>query len=226
MITLRRVWDGARLGIAVAAFIIAGTMVALRLREEIRRNGTPPSAPASTPVVSDALRQQCEQRQAGACLDLGLAWLRMGTSQGDREARHAFEQACQRGDVQGCHNLGRMLAEGTGGARDGEKARDAYFRACDGGLPWSCYAGALILVDEDPGRAATMLQRACNATYAAACYELALLYDAGKGVPHDQHKARALLDAACQAGESRACAVAKAVAEPGSGAPLATSPRK
>jgi TPR repeat protein len=221
---LRRVWDGARLGIAVAALIIAGTMLTLRLREEIRRNGTPPSAPSSTPVVSDALRQQCEQRQAGACLDLGLAWLRIGTSQGDREARDAFEQACQRGDVQGCHNLGRMLAEGTGGTRDRSKARDAYVKACDAGLPWSCYAGALILVDEDPGRAATMLQRACNATYAAACYELALLYDAGNGVSHDERKARALLDSACQAGESRACAVAKAVAGPDLSA--VTSPRR
>ena len=226
--TIVRAWELARLGIAILVFLGAGTMVVLRIHDEARRSRELPEpvaepAPTPDPRASDS-SAQCAAGMASVCLDLGLEWLAYGTAEGETYARTAFERACEAGEPQGCHNLARMLAEGSGGARDRGAALKAYTEACRDGLPWSCYGGALLVAQDDMPRAAAMLEQACDGSYAAACYELALLVDSGAGTEKDPRRARDLLATACQAGEGRACEVLRATQE--MDARAATSSRK
>jgi len=64
-------------------------------------------------------------------------------------------------------------------------------------------------VAADPAQAAKLFEGLCNATTMEACVDLALLYDAGTGVPRDQAHATSLIRQACTGGEPYACELLK-----------------
>ena len=56
-----------------------------------------------------------------------------------------------------------------------------------------------------------MYERACDAGWTAGCYNLAIMFENGRGVPQDRGRAATLYDAACAAGATPACEKAKAL---------------
>jgi hypothetical protein len=88
--------------------------------------------------------------------------------------------------------------------------------ACDQGLLPACARyGALLdrtlgtVAEDEVGRvaarAAAALERACGGGLAAACVDLSLLLQAGRGLRRDERRAVALQERACRAGEGRGC---------------------
>ena len=48
-------------------------------------------------------------------------------------ARREYSTACAGGEPRGCTNLGYLIAEGAGGAKDEARARKLFGLGCDGG---------------------------------------------------------------------------------------------
>jgi uncharacterized protein len=60
-------------------------------------------------------------------------------------------------------------------------------------------------VVRDEARAATLLQRTCDAGWRGACFNLGLFYRDGIGVAADPARAATLIEGACKAGLPAAC---------------------
>lgn len=82
---------------------------------------------------------------------------------------------CGLGDAGSCVNLGMIHARGLGGA------------------------------PVDHLAAAELFKKGCDGGVAIGCFDLALAYDAGRGVSIDKAHADTLYDRACDAGEARGC---------------------
>jgi TPR repeat protein len=65
--------------------------------------------------------------------------------------------------------------------------------------------------DKDDARAAKLYERACNLAWTPGCYNLAIMYERGTGVPADRHRAAELYQVACTAGAHAACDKAAAI---------------
>ena len=92
-----------------------------------------------------------------------------------------------------------MLKEGKGVAKDDKAAFEAYRKACDLGQLAACRAvgsyylsGSPGIVDQNAAKAARIFDRACKAGHAGSCFDLAKLYDEGKGVKQNPKKAARL----------------------------------
>jgi TPR repeat protein len=64
-------------------------------------------------------------------------------------------------------------------------------------------------VPKDEARATGLYEASCNAGWAAGCYNLAIMFENGRGVARDRDKAVRLYDTACSAGAKPACERAK-----------------
>ena len=87
-----------------------------------------------------------------------------------------YRQACDRGNMSGCSNLGGMYREGRGVAHDDTLAVRFFRRACDGGNTMGCYfLGEMYVngrgVARDSVRAAQVFQQACDGGLASGCVE-------------------------------------------------------
>ena len=60
-------------------------------------------------------------------------------------------------------------------------------------------------MEEDPERAVTLLQQACDVGNMRGCWFLGLLYRYGRGVEENYERAAALLQLVCDGGEMQAC---------------------
>lgn len=86
-----------------------------------------------------------------------------------------------------------------GAATDRKRAFEADQRACEQKQLAACRAlGAYYLkgspgvVEQNPAKAAQILDQACKAGHAASCFDLATLYEEGKGVKRNPKKAARL----------------------------------
>jgi uncharacterized protein len=95
--------------------------------------------------------------------------------------------------------------------------------ACDRGLLPACARlGALLdrtlgtVPDDEVGpvaaRALAAFEKACTGGLAAACVDLSLLLQAGRGVKREERRAIGLQERACRAGEARGCTLQARVA--------------
>src|SRR5262249_22466580 len=74
--------------------------------------------------------------------------------------------------------------------------------ACDGGDATACTElGNLLMLVDDPGRAANLYTKACNAGDAKGCMYLGALRVRGNGVPKDEARGATLLAKACDGGD-------------------------
>lgn len=117
-----------------------------------------------------------------------------------------FQAPCQDGSVEACVNLGRAGLE-YGGLGAGVPW---LIEACDL-EPQACVALGDALIGRranasDPRLAALAYRRACEAEHDGACYELAVLYYLGLGVPVDDPLSVRLHHAACDGGIPEGCA--------------------
>lgn len=68
-----------------------------------------------------------------------------------------------------------------------------------------CYAQARAAAGKEPERAAELFGEACDQDLARGCSELAVMYEAGRGVAQDDRRAKQLRERACALGSTAAC---------------------
>jgi TPR repeat protein len=86
-----------------------------------------------------------------------------------------------------------------------EQATDAPPSAPACGTGPQCYAQARAAARKQPERAAELFAEACDQDHARGCSELAVLYEAGRGVAQDDRRAKQLRERACALGSTSAC---------------------
>jgi TPR repeat protein len=126
---------------------------------------------------------------------------------------------CDKGIAHACNDLGIALFDGSGVARDPQKAAAAYRRACDLGDALGCVnLGVMLLngqgIPSDPAAAAEFFRVGCLAGDHAACANLGLLLVEGRGVARDPDRGKALLGRSCQAGFADACKLLQGMGSP------------
>ncbi len=139
------------------------------------------------------------------------------------EAAAAYRQAADKGSTAAMVELGLLLENGTGVAKNPDQARSLFERAAAAGNP----RGATSLValsgsgglPSDPAEARSMLQKAAEANSAEAQFQLGVLYAEGTGGPKDDAAARALFEKAAAQGHVEALDWAGNFAENGRGGP-------
>ena len=93
----------------------------------------------------EALQQDCDGGEVGACFTLGNRY-RDGavfnypffSSSNFASAAILYERACDGGEMRGCTNLGNMYRTGEGVPQDSTHAASLYKQACDGGVRPAC----------------------------------------------------------------------------------------
>lgn len=139
------------------------------------------------------------------------------------EAAAAYRNASDKGSTAAMVELGLLLQNGTGVAKNPDQARSLFERAAAAGNP----RGATSLValsgsgglPSDPAEARNMLQRAADANSAEAQFQLGVMYAEGSGGPKDDATARALFEKAAAQGHVQALDWAGNFAENGRGGP-------
>jgi TPR repeat protein len=168
----------------------------------------------------------CEGGVTEAC-----AHLSDGGGKDEARAAEISAGACEKGDLRACAALAERLEEGRGVETNLLRAAELYAKGCDGGNALSCYRlGMLIdagngVVKQDKARAMTLFKKACaadqvnacvsfhngacNGGDATSCFDLAILYDAGRGVQQDRERALELFSKACKGGYASGCVAEK-----------------
>jgi len=91
-----------------------------------------------------------------------------------------YQQACDRGDMLGCNELGVRYGTGEGVTQNLARAATLYQQACDGGEMWGCVnLGAMYGTGEgvtrDPLRAIRLYEQACDGGQKWGCMLVATL---------------------------------------------------
>lgn len=128
-----------------------------------------------------------------------------------RAAVERCETACRADVVSACVHLGSVLASGSVGPKNLERAAQLWDRACkrDDAAACDALARAYALgegVRMEDRIARTLLEKACNLGAASACGHLARAYEVGgAGLSKDAARASALRARACELGEGASC---------------------
>lgn len=139
------------------------------------------------------------------------------------EAIAAYRKAADKGSTAAMVELGVLLGNGTGLAKDEAQARKLFERATAAGDPrgmtnlaaLSAGSGAAM----DPAKQRALLAKAADENSAEAQYQLGLMYANGKGGPQDDVAARALFEKAAAQNHPGALEWMGAFAEAGRGGP-------
>lgn len=146
----------------------------------------------------------CEN--VGALYDFGNAGIKKDLI----KARNYYTKGCELDQASVCHNLAIMYEKGEGGKKDSERAFDLFGKACDLGYGESCSnAGAKLVWKQQYAKARIFFENGCGLDSGAACYNLALLYEAGSGARQDFAKAKELAGKACDLGAQKGCEMYK-----------------
>ncbi len=126
------------------------------------------------------------------------------------EAKPLAELACDRGNAEGCNDLGWLYDGGHGVSQDYTQAASLYKKSCDGGLVHGCdNLGDLYRdghgVSQDYTQAASLHKQACDGGDASGCNDLGWLYDGGHGVSQDYTQAASLYKKSCDGGLVHGC---------------------
>jgi len=194
-------------GLAVP--VVAVIAAALSCATDVRRADSPRPAVAAAPSpAADAGRANPPRPPVAAtpvrcssgkeCRKSGKR-LAGGGAEEKAQAAEYFSAGCQKKDRESCFSLAEILKEGKGVARNDKAAFEAYRKACDLGQLGACravgayyLAGSPGIVDPNAAKAARIFERACRAGHAGSCFDLATLYDEGKGVKRNPKKAARL----------------------------------
>ncbi|TMW66167.1 hypothetical protein Poli38472_003932 [Pythium oligandrum] len=127
-----------------------------------------------------------------SCFNLGrLKLAGKGVEMNDTDAIDLFEKSCKGGHAQGCHHLGFMFCKGLGRDKNILKGVEAFKEACEREDANSCnkvasmyLSGAMSAESRNPIKrdavmAKTYLEKACDANFAPACHNLAVMFKKG-----------------------------------------------
>lgn len=175
--------------------------------------------------VAAAAKAPAESRRA--LFELGRAY---AAAQQAPEAVAAYRKAADKGSTAAMVELGVMLADGTGVAKDAAQARALFERAAQAGNPRGAANLAAISDDggtpSDPGEARALLEKAAAANSAEAEFELGVMMANGTGGPKDDAGARALFQKAAAQNHAAALEWLGAFEEAGRGGPQDKSAAK
>jgi TPR repeat protein len=139
------------------------------------------------------------------------------------EAVSTYRKAADKGSTSAMVELGVMLADGSGVAKDPAEARALFQRAAQAGNPRGAVNLAALSGSEglpsDPAEARALLTKAAEANSAEAEFQLGLMYANGVGGPKDDVAARALFEKAAAQNHAAALEWAGSFAEGGRGGP-------
>jgi TPR repeat protein len=152
---------------------------------------------------------------------LGRAHLASGQT---GEAVAAFRRAVDKGSTAAMVELGVMLANGSGGARDPDQARKLFERAAQAGDPrgitnLSALSGQGVGAPADPARSRAMLTAAAERNSAEAQFALGVMLADGTGGAKDDAAARAMFERAAAQNHAGALERLGAFAAAGRGGP-------
>lgn len=202
MMTRSRIALVALLTISAPALLHAQS-ADLVLCDRLAADPADPDKPADVRGVADVAKPDvataikfCRQA-AGASrraqYQLGRAYAANGQA---AEATAAWRKAADKGSTSAMVELGVILAEGTGVAKDEAAARKLFERAAQAGNPRGISnLAALGGNTGDPARSRALLAKAAE-TNAEAQYQLGMLLAEGSGGPRDDVGARALFEKA------------------------------
>jgi TPR repeat protein len=140
------------------------------------------------------------------------------------EAMAAYRKAADKGSTAAMVELGIFLANGSGGAKDQNEARNLLLRAAQAGNARA--AAQLVSLSSgndaaasDPAAARALLAKAAETNSAEAQFQLGLMMANGVGGPKDDAGARAMFDKAAAQGHAAALDWMGNFAETGRGGP-------
>lgn len=155
-----------------------------------------------------------------ALYQLGRAY---AANQQIADAISAYRKAADNGSTSAMVELGVLLADGSGVAKDEAQARALFERAAQAGNPRGVTNLAALSesggTPSDPAAARTLLARAAEANSAEAQFQLGLMLANGVGGPRDDGAARALFEKAAAQGHAGALDWMGSFAEFGRGGP-------
>lgn len=133
-----------------------------------------------------------------SCFNLGrLKLAGKGVGQNDFDALKLFEKSCAGGHAAGCHHVGFMRIQGIGCEKNFAKALAAFKEGCKRDDANSCNRVATMFmspaldspIKRDIQQAKAYLEKACDANFAPACHNLAVMYKKGdESIQKDQFK--------------------------------------
>jgi TPR repeat protein/serine/threonine protein kinase len=160
---------------------------------------------------AELLKKGCEGGEQDACATYYEAVATgMGVGKDADTAFATMKGICDSGKVPfACSLVGDFYMNGTGTARDFEKAQKLLTTSCDGG-----YGGCINLagmffrgdgVTADAAAAFKILQKGCDAAEMPACFQLGICHNEGIGTPKDHTRAAELFRHACGLGHAESC---------------------
>jgi hypothetical protein len=171
----------------------------------LARSYPPVNGAVSDDAVS-AWKRACLLHSAEGCQKSGVAL----EAQRPAEAMQVLRMGCALGDGVACGRLGLMLV-----AQDQAPASVQFLdRGCSAGLGPACVKVGLMrlegrLIDPDPVRARTDLERGCNEEKQLrdpeACHALGRVYEDGFGVERDRAVAARYYNISCKGGNMSSC---------------------
>jgi TPR repeat protein len=124
------------------------------------------------------------------------------------EAAAAYRKAADKGSTSAMVELGVMLANGAGVAKDEAQARALFQRAAQAGNPRGATNLAAVGNDAgastDPAEARALLEKAAATNSAEAQFQLGMMLADGTGGPQDDVRARAMFASAAAQGHPAA----------------------
>lgn len=178
------------------------------------------------PVLSSSPPQPGECSSAKACTEQANA----ARQRADHAASfRLFQRACDLKDDLACWNVGSMLQQGQGAAKDVARAMAIYDRVCGAGVHGACInLGAIYVqgtdVKADYAKALQYFTKACDARAWRGCAQLGVMHSFGLGVPKDPKEGARFYRRACDGGVKEACAMAAPAAAAPAKSPLPSAP--
>lgn len=181
-----------QLGAAAATSIPGGHVFSLGKADHGIRDGLEIQQRFSARDIIDA-KSRAELGLVDAQYNLGVMYTINGRYQA---AAHWFRKAAQRGHRESQYNLGVLLLNGQGQARDEAKAALWLGRSAERGLPEAQYLLGRLYFDgrgvaRDPVAEAAWYRKAAEGGYPLAQHELGVLLHLGEGVQRDPIEAYA-----------------------------------
>jgi uncharacterized protein len=183
--------------------------------------GTPDIAPAdiATAIKFCKIAAASARAPRRALYQLGRAY---AANRQMAEAIAAYRKAAAKDSTSAMVELGLLLANGSGIAKDLDQARALFARAAAAGNPRGAINLAAIAdrgASADPAQARAMLARAAETNAAEAEYQLGVMLADGVGGPKDEAAARAMFERAAAQGHPEALDWMGNFAETGRGGP-------
>ncbi len=169
---------------------------------------------------------QCQKGNVQSCGAAGALYASGGggASRDEKKARELLSKGCDGADTKSCSNLGVLLVQARGGAKDAAGAAKSFEKACGDADALAC--GMLGMqyksgdgVSKDDTKSASFLQKGCEGGNDLACATVGKMLLDGAGVTKDVAKGVDALKRACDGGQAGACVDLGMLSEVGKDAP-------